>query len=597
MSLSSTLRRHARVDRHLHEVSTSARLLPLGACALALATLAACGGDSGVTTPSATTLGLGESLTRSGPQTAALDGGSAGADYMVAIVNTGFTQGALESFTLRGTGLAAPAASLAVLGGAAFALVPGGDGSAPQADLGSAFEARLRARERRELPARFAAARSWYSTRAPRASTGSTSASTTFTPTRSDAVLPTTVKVGDIVTVNVNGNDACTNPTYHAARVAAVGTHAVILADTLNPSGGFTSADFARYAARFDTLVFPLDSAAFGPPTDIDANGHIGLIFTRTVNELTPANANSYIGGFTFSRDLFPTTTTSRAQGCAASNQGEYFYLLAPDPTGVVNGNVRTTGFVDSNTTAVIAHEFQHLINAGRRIYVNNAVDFEEQWLDEGLAHSAEELLFYREAGLGPRTNMDTPKIRASQQIRTAFNLDMLGNTSRYRSYLLAPSTSSPYRADDSLSTRGAAWSLLRYLADRSTGGDNAFFYRLVNSTTTGLTNLRSVYSGDLAAAVREWSASHAVDDVAATQAELQQPSWNFHSIFTTLYGTYPLRIQAMTDGVTVSGSVLAGGTSFYKLTVPPGGSASVALTDPSATAATNLQLVVVRTR
>jgi hypothetical protein len=402
--------------------------------------------------------------------------------------------------------------------------------------------------------------------------------------------------VGDLVTLNVNGNDACSNPIYHATRVVAVGTHAVILSDTLNPSGGFTSADFARYAARFDTLVFPLDSANFGPPTDIDANGHVGLIFTRTVNELTPRNASSFVGGFTFSRDLFPVVATSRAEACPASNEGEYFYLLAPDPTGVVNGNVRTTGFVDSNTTATIAHEFQHLINAGRRIYVNNANDFEDTWLDEGLAHSAEELLFYREAGLAPRSNLDTPAIRASTRIRTAFNLDMLGNAGRYRSYLTAPSTSSPYAADDSLSTRGATWSLLRYLADRSSIGDNTFFFRLVNSTTTGYANLGAVYGAGLAGAVRDWSTSHAVDDVAVTAPELQQPSWNWHSLYTTLNGSYPLRVQAMTDGASNSGSVVAGGTAFFRLTVPPDGTANVALGDQSATA-TNLQLVVVRTR
>jgi hypothetical protein len=252
---------------------------------------------------------------------------------------------------------------------------------------------------------------------------------------------------------------------------------------------------------------------------------------------------------------------------------------------------------VDSNTTAVIAHEFQHLINAGRRIYVNNANDFEETWLDEGLAHIAEELLFYREAGLGPQGNLDTPKIRASERIRTAFNLDMTGNAGRYRSYLLAPSTSSPFAANDSLSTRGAAWSLLRYLADRSTGGDNAFFSRLVNSTTSGITNLRAVYGSDLTGPVRDWSASHAVDDVAAAAAELQQPSWNWHSIHTTLYGSYPLRIPVLAVGATTSESVVAGGSSFYRLGVPAGGSGSVSLGGASTTATTNLQLVIVRTR
>jgi hypothetical protein len=566
-------------------------LSPRSTSALALALLVACGSDSSVAPGPA--LNIGESLTRTGPQTAVLAGGSSGADYTVAVVNTASVGGARESFTLVGSGLAAPSASLAESGGPSLMLVPQEQGSAGERDLGRTFEAGVRARERRELPWRFGAARAWYSSRS--GSAGAARRSTSFDPARRDNALPANVQVGDLVTVNVNGVDVCTNPIYHATRVVAVGTHAVILSDTLNPAGGFTAADFARYAARFDTLVFPIDSASFGPPTDIDGNGHIGLIFTRAVNELTPRNASTYVVGFTFSRDLFPVTPTSRAEGCPTSNQGEYFYLLAPDPTGVINGNVRTTGLVDSNTTATIAHEFQHLINASRRIYVNDADGLEDTWLDEGLAHVAEELLFYREAGLGPRSNLDTPAIRASERARTAFNLAMLGNADRYWSYLLAPSTSSPYAGDDSLSTRGATWSLLRYLADRSSGGDN-FFFRLVNSAATGFANLSSVYGPDLPGAVRDWSVSHALDDLAVTAPELQQPSWNWHSIYTTLDGRYPLRVQAMTDGATSSGSVVAGGSAFFRLTVPPDGTANVSLADRSATAG-NLQLVVVRTR
>jgi hypothetical protein len=275
--------------------------------------------------------------------------------------------------------------------------------------------------------------------------------------------------VGDLVKLNVNGDSACNAAVYHTARVVAISSKAVILSDTLNPKNGFSTADYQRFATRFDTLVYPLDVANFGEPLDIDKNGHIAILFTRAVNELTAPRANSYVGGFVFSRDLFPNTQTARAQACAGSNQGEYFYMLAPDPTGVVNGNVRTTGFVDSATVAVLAHEFQHLINASRRLYVNNSPVFEDKWLDEGLAHIAEELLYYRESGLSPRSNLDINAIRTRS---AAFSADMSGNASRYRSYLVAPSQNSPYSLNDSLPTRGAAWSLLRYAVDRLNATD-----------------------------------------------------------------------------------------------------------------------------
>ena len=555
----------------------------------------ACRSDSGVT-PSAT-LSRGESRGACGPQTLTLDGGSTGADYYAVLVNTSQTSGASESYSLNANGVVAPTTSFGSLGQAMLDRSGIGDAaSAAGPERDRAFEARLRARERTLVP-RFPGARAWRAARsAPSATTGA-SASRSFDPTRRDGALPAGVQVGDIVSVNVNADDACTNPIYHPARVVAIGTHGIVLNDTLNPSGGFTTADFQRYAARFDTLVYPIDSAAFGPPTDIDGNGHVGLIFTRAVNELTPANADSYVGGFTFSRDLFPAKATTDLGACAASNQGEFFYLITPDPAGTINGNRRTAGFVDTNTTAVIAHEFQHLINGGRRIYVNGASDFEATWLDEGLAHIAEELLFYREAGLGPKQNLDTPLLRASTQRRTAFNLDMLGNAGRYQSYLKAPSKSSPYAANDSLSTRGAAWSLLRYLADRSGRTDNAFFFALVNSTAKGIPNLKTVYGADLPGAVRDWNASHAVDDIVSAAAELQQPSWNWHSIYVTLSGAYPLTLAALANGGTASGTIVAGGAAYYRLGVPAGGSATLSLSDPSPTTAANLQLVVVRTR
>jgi len=317
------------------------------------------------------------------------------------------------------------------------------------------------------------------------------------------------------------------------------------------------------------------------------------------VNMLTPANAGSFVGGFTFARDLFPVTGNDRLESCPASNEGEYFYLLAPDPQGTINGNDRTTGFVDTMTTAVIAHEFQHLINSSRRIYVNNANSFEDTWLDEGLAHIAEELLFYREAGTTPKNNIDTPFIRASEQRRTAFNLDMTGNAGRYRSYLQKPSANSPYAANDSLPTRGAAWDLLRYLADHhSTTGDKVF-YQLVNSTVAGIANVQNVFGTDFTADVRDWNVSHAVDDVAPVPTELTQPSWNWHSIFPVLYTSsgYPLKYQVMTDASTYTGTVTGGGAAYYKLSVPAGGSATLTLGGQSASAGSHLQLVVVRTQ
>ena len=554
--------------------------------ALTLALAAACH-DGGPTPPNGG-IAPGESFAVTGAQSVTLTPGASDGQYVAVVVNTGTTAGASESYSLRGGGVSAPAPALLPSDQPGLSRTDAVESPAPD----RAFESRLRDRERLELSPRWASARAAMARRISAADSG-------FAPTARRSALPAAVQVGDMVTVNVNGVESCTNPIYHRARVAAVGAHSIILADSLNPAGGFTDADYARYATRFDTLVYPLDVGTFGEPTDIDGNGRVALIFTLEVNRLTPSNSSTYVGGFTFSRDLFPVKGSARAQACAGSNEGEYFYLLAPDPLGSVNGNRRTTGFVDTNTTAVIAHEFEHLINASRRLYVNNTPGFEVKWLDEGLAHIAEELLFYHEAGLAPRSNVDTPTIKATARRATAFNLDMTGggNTTRYRSYLIRPASSSPYAADDSLTTRGAAWSFLRYLADHAASSDGNLFMRLANGPATGLDNLQAVFGKDTPTQLRNWATSNAVDDVVTTDVALQQPSWNWHSIYATLYGSYPLQLPALVDASSYSGSLVAGGAAYYRFAVTGGSSATLTLGGASRAGGSHVQLVVVRTR
>jgi hypothetical protein len=559
--------------------------------ALGLILVAACHDNTAPPVNGAIT--VGQSLSVTGERSFQLTPGETSGGYVAMLVNTGLKSGVSESYTFSGDPIIAPAFSLAATGTPMLDRVPVTDAGTPDAPvLDRAFEAQLRARERALTPL-FADARAWYAARSGKAST-ITGPHGTFDLSRRDAAIPSTAKVGDTVTVNVNGVENCANAVYHQARVAAIGTKAIILDDLNNPKPGFADTDFVRYAAKFDTLIYPLDVAAFGAPTDIDNNGHIVIIFTRAVNELTPANASTYIAGFTFSRDLFPLTTVGRIMGCATSNVGEYFYVLTPDPLGTINRNRRSAGFVDSNTTAVIAHEFQHLINASRRLYVNDANTFEAKWLDEGLAHTAEELLFYHEAGALSRNNLGTTEVRSTPKATTAFNLDMLGNAGRYRSYLLAPQKSSPYADGDSLSTRGAAWNLLRYLADRAGPSDGDIFMRLVNSKDSGMVNVSTVFGADFGSLVRDWSMSQAVDDVYITGAEFQEPSWNWHSLYLTMNGSYPLPITTMTTGTAYSGAVMAGGSAYFKLAVPAAGSAGITLSQPSGGGG-NLQLVIVR--
>lgn len=551
---------------------------------LAAATLlsaAACGSSEPTVVvppppPTGISLLAGGSAPALNGQGVTLNSGSAGGEYLLVVTDTATAGTGTSAFQVTASGIAAPgtvsapATSRTPTGDL---LSPGARATAPSLDI--SFGARLNERYR----ARFNAQLSSVS--------AAMSSSRSIGRAAAPAAAP---QVGDLVTYNVSDN-ACDTLVSRATRIVAIGTQAIVAVDTLDPPNSFTNTDYQRFAANFDTLIYPLDVANFGTPTDIDQNGHIVLLFTRAVNELTPRNSNAYVGGFFFSRDLFPKTATQQLSACAGSNVAEIFYLLAPDPAGVVNGNVRTTGFVDSLSTSLIGHEFQHLINASRRIYVNRANALEVVWLNEGLSHIAEELLFYRQAGLGPRQNLTAAVIRSSATARDAFNRNQSANVARYRDYLIAPSANSPIRKDDSLATRGATWNFLRYATDRSLRGggqDATIFQGLVNSTTTGLPNLRGVFGADIGGMIRDWSVSHYTDDATpGVAADFMQPSWNWHDIYPALGsggGTYPLATNPLpTTGV--SGTVIPGASAFYRFAIPPNGSANITVSGGTASA------------
>ena len=558
---------HRRASRVRSTLSVAASL-----------TLAACGGSDSTGpdgTPFNGLLTPGQSAALSNTTTLTLEGGSTGTENVLVVVDTGITAvSAKATYQVATTGTGAAGA----VSGPATALVPLSETerasspslSAPVLDIG--YGMRLNARNRSRFASGFSAARSAF--RSGTALPGGISRS----------IVSAEAQVGDIFTVNVSTN-ACSPSQIRGARVVAIGSQSIVLSDTLNPAGGFTTADFQRFAARFDTLVYPVDVTNFGAPADVDKNQKVVLLFTTAVNALTPPNSSSYVAGFFFDRDLFPVANTPDFQGCAGSNYAEMFYLLAPDPAGTINNNPRRTGFVDSVTTGVLAHEFQHLINASRRLYVTQGVEeFEVTWLNEGLSHIAEELLFYREANLTPRQNIDTIRIRSSATIRNAFNNDMSSNTSRYRSFLVAPSDNSPFRDDDSLETRGATWNLLRYLADRKAGVDATTWQALVNTTRVGLPNLAAVFGSDIASKVRDWNVSHYTDDVTSgLPAEHLQPSWDWHSVFKALAGSgkaYPLDVKTLTGGA-ASGTLIGGAAAYYRFSIPANASATLTLTAP----------------
>ncbi|MFI5230018.1 MAG: hypothetical protein ACHQWU_13175, partial [Gemmatimonadales bacterium] len=284
-------------------------------------------------------------------------------------------------------------------------------------------------------------------------------------------------------------------------------------------------------------------------------------------------------------------------------------YLEVPDSAAVFS-DARKKADILAATPVTLAHEFQHLINSARRLYVNNAPENaiqEEVWLNEGLSHIAEELLYYRVTGLAPRQNITVNVIGATQASNDAFGNYQGFNFGRYQVFIGMPSETSVYADNDNLETRGATWNLLRYLADHRGTADADTWQKLVNTTLTGQANLASVFGPDYLTQIRDWATSVFTDDDAGvTDTRFLEPSWNMRNIFPDLcgdaqcskaLGVFPLQVAPLSDASPVNTAVDAGGAVYVRFHVAAGSQASIDWSAGSLPVSALMQMTVTRSR
>jgi hypothetical protein len=533
-------------------------------------------------------LAIGQVVTDVSGQGFCVHASSAGTEYAIVPYYNSGVASATTVIEVRGQGISPLSLSSSNLFASSVSAAARRPAQGPTITIDHAFENRLRAQARAEAAKRLGGRGGW------RASLDAAKATTV-------SAIPA---VGDLISLNANAsaNGFCDNPQPRAARVAAVTQKAIVVADTSNPAGGFTDDEYKSVGVTFDTLVDPVDRGAFGNPSDIDGNGHVILFFTRVVNELTPPGAAGVTLGFFTPRDLYPKITAPGP--CPGSNFAEMFYLLAPDTGGVVNGNKRSKSLVLTLTNGTVAHEYQHLINASRRMYVNGVgTAFEDSWLDEGLAHVAEELNFFRSANRFPRSNFDATAFN-DPLFTSAYSVFAINNTRRYSVYLATPETQAPIgfdQFDDDLATRGAIWSFLRYTADRlPAAAENSFWFNLVNSTTSGIANLTNALGTAPGPLFHDWAISVFMDDNAANvDPRYLQPSWNMRSIITG-GGTstpFPLFTHILSDNVQASLNMVGYGVSFLRFSVASGQDALLTVTSNGQPLPPTMQVSVVRVR
>jgi hypothetical protein len=369
------------------------------------------------------------------------------------------------------------------------------------------------------------------------------------------------------------------------ARLSYTGTYVYVYLDTTAPKApnGFSASELQQFGQYADQLLYPLDLNTFGPPTDIDHNGHVIMLLTPIVNGLTPRSeceSEGYVAGFFDALDLDDPSDPN-------SNDGEIFYQLVPDSSGQFSC-AHSVSTIESVTPGTFLHELQHMINNGQHVLVHGG-SAEEGWLDEGESIVATELgARYYSAKYPP------PMERSNPQQLFPDSAEPFITEQLYDSYnwLTDPDTASVTLhtdADCCLAWRAGDWMLLRYVGDRF---DSTVYARLDQSNITGTANLTHATGVPFAEMFANFGIALYTDSLDGVSRSAIPPddryvSYNFRQIYARLYsnclGTsppgcgdgidspFPIAPTTLTASGALSGSMVPGTVTFYLLTVSAG--------------------------
>jgi hypothetical protein len=275
-----------------------------------------------------------------------------------------------------------------------------------------------------------------------------------------------------------------TSFTSAGARLAFVGSNVLVYVDTLAPPSGFTATQLQQFGTYFDQTLYPIDTTAFGAPSDVDQNGRVIMLMTPAVNALVTASScrtDGYVAGFFDDEDLGGGANDPN------SNQGEVFYSIVPDPAGV-SSCAHSVDEIGLAVPGTFLHELQHLINFSQHVVIHHSSP-EFGWLDEGLSITAEELgsLYYEQKCPGTACRTDPTQIFPDSS--RGFVQNFLYDSYQYA---LLPDTASVTLhsdSDDGFSWRGGDWLLVRWLADQMGTG---ILKKLDQNSLTGVANIES---------------------------------------------------------------------------------------------------------
>ena len=242
------------------------------------------------------------------------------------------------------------------------------------------------------------------------------------------------------------------------AEVKCTGNNVIFYVDTevfRRSYSDLTDEDVETLCKEFDRVAED-EIKIFGDISDVNGDGKLTVLMTPQINRIG-ALGGGIITGFFYAYDLLNSNY---------SNQQEIIYVMVPDSDGIYGISIPKSFAMDNLLTAVLPHELQHAINYNQKVLVNNG-SAEENWLSEGLAHLAEDILGYGQE-----------------------------NIARYDLFLRNSGLSGPMAEGfPNLAERGASYLFLRYLYEQSED-PRQFVASLLNSNLTGAENVEAAFAG-----------------------------------------------------------------------------------------------------
>lgn len=255
----------------------------------------------------------------------------------------------------------------------------------------------------------------------------------------------------------VREGDVASAGNYQAVKgtLSAVGYHVQVYIDE-HDAASVSPETLRELVTTFDDRVIPVAAKTFGTTKDVDGDGRFTVFMTSWLARLGGGKhaVDGFVRGADFDLKCAPPF----------SNHCDMMYLSTEVAAGA---HLRT----------LLAHEYTHAVT-----FTSKPRSDEEGWLDEGLAHLAEDLHGFSHSNLDYRVS--------------AF----LSRPERYRLVV------EDYYADDlfrSHGNRGATYLFLRWCADRFGPG---LLSALVRSPERGVANLEAATGHKFADLYRQWS-------------------------------------------------------------------------------------------